>query len=407
MKFSRIFPVRAAVIASTMMAAAAVAQTNTPLRIGVLTDMSSGFSSWSGKGSVNAAQMAVEDFERTAGKLPYKVEILPADHQNKADVGSSLVRKWLDDGVNAVVDVPNSAVLLAVNFLIKNSNSVLLVSGGGHDSITGKECSPNTVHWTFDLGALARNTAANAVERGGNTWYFLTADYAGGLGLEKVATAYATAAGAKILGSSRPPINTVDYSSFLLQAQASKAGVVALAMGGSDFVNAVKQAGEFGLTDGGQQKLMSFTAFISDIHSLGLKAAKGIVATTAYYWDVDDGKRAFAKRFAERNGGAYPSDVQAGVYASVLHYLKATTAAGTRAGPKVVEKMKELPTDDPLFGRGRIRSDGRTIHDMYVIEVKTPAESKGAWDYFKVLKTVPGEKAFRPESPEECSLVKR
>ena len=407
MKFSRISPVCAAVIASTMMAAAAVAQTSTPLRIGVLTDMSSGFSSWSGKGSVNAAQMAVEDFERTAGKLPYKVEILPADHQNKADVGSSLVRKWLDDGVNAVVDVPNSAVLLAVNFLIKNSNSVLLVSGGGHDSITGKECSPNTVHWTFDLGALARNTAATAVERGGNTWYFLTSDYAGGLGLEKVATTYATAAGAKILGSSRSPINTVDYSSFLLQAQASKAGVVALAMGGSDFVNAVKQAGEFGLTDGGQQKLMSFTAFISDIHSLGLKAAKGIVATTAYYWDVDDGKRAFAKRFAERNGGAYPSDVQAGVYASVLHYLKATTAAGTRAGPKVVEKMKELPTDDPLFGRGRIRSDGRTIHDMYVIEVKTPAESKGAWDYFKVLKTVPGEKAFRPESPEECSLVKR
>ena len=394
------------VLGLVLASGAAHSQAPGPLRIGVLTDMSSGFSGWSGKGSVSAAQMAVEDYERNIAKLPFKVEILSADHQNKADVGSSLTRKWLDEGVNAIVDVPNSAVLLAVNFLMKNSNAVFLVSGGGHDSITAKECSPNTVHWTFDLGSLARNTATTVVERGGTTWFFMTADYAGGLGLEKVATEFATAAGAKILGSARSPINTVDYSSFLLQAQGSKARIVALAMGGSDFVNAVKQAGEFGLVDGGQ-KMMSFTGFMSDINSLGLKSAQGIIATTAYYWDMDDGKRAFAKRFAERNGGAYPSDVQAGVYASIQHYLKAVSAAGTRDGPKVVERMKAIPTDDPLFGRGRIRSDGRAIHDMYVVEVKSPKESKGPWDFFKILKTVPAEKAFRPEAPDECPLVKR
>ena len=398
--------VRTVIAAAALTAHAAHSQTPGPVRIGVLTDMASGFSGWSGKGSVAAAQMAVEDYERVVAKLPFRVEILSADHQNKADIGSSLARKWLDEGVNAIVDLPNSAVLLAVNFLVKNSNAVLLVSGGGHDSITGKECSPNTVHWTFDLGSLARSTASTVVERGGNTWYFLTSDFAGGIGLERVATTHATAAGARILGSARPALNTVDYSSFLLQVQASKARIVALAMGGADLVNAVKQAGEFGLVDGGQ-KLMSFTGFMSDIHSLGLKSAQGIISTTAYYWDVDEGKRTFAKRFAERNAGAYPSDVQAGVYAAILHYLKATVAAGTRAGPKVVEKMKELPTDDPLFGRGRIRSDGRKIHDMYVVEVKSPAESRGAWDYFKVLKTIPGEQAFRPEDASECSLVKR
>ena len=406
MKLHRLFQLRSLALSLVLAAGAAHSQAPGPLRIGVLTDMSSGFSGWSGKGSVSAAQMAIEDYERNIAKLPFKVEILSADHQNKADVGSSVARKWLDEGVNAIVDVPNSAVLLAVNFLMKNSNAVFLVSGGGHDSITAKECSPNTVHWTFDLGSLARNTATTVVERGGTTWFFMTADYAGGLGLEKVATEFATAAGAKILGSARSPINTTDYSSFLLQAQGSKARIVALAMGGSDFVNAVKQAGEFGLVDGGQ-KMMSFTAFMSDVNSLGLKSAQGIIATTAYYWDMDDGKRAWAKRFAERNGGAYPSDVQAGVYASIRHYLKAVTAAGTRAGPKVVERMKAMPTDDPLFGHGRIRSDGRAIHDMYVVEVKSPKESKGPWDFFKVLKTVPGEKAFRPEAPDECPLVKR
>lgn len=407
MNRSLLVSLRALAIAAAMTAGAAFAQTNTaPVRIGVLTDMQSGFSTWSGKGSVIAAQMAAEDFERSAGRLPFKIEVVSADHQNKADIGSSVTRKWLDEGISAIVDVPNSAVALAVNFLVRNSNAALLVSGGGHDALTGKDCSPNTVHWTFDLWSLARNTASAAVDRGGDTWYFITADYAGGLGLESVASKFATAAGGRIVGTTRPALNTQDYSSFLLQAQASKAKIVGLAMGGADFVNAVKQAGEFGLTDGGQ-KLVALAVFLNDIHGLGLKAAKGLIFTTAFYWDLDEGKRTFARRFAQRSGGDYPSDVQAGVYASVLHYLKATTAAGTRAGPVVVAKMKEFPTDDPLFGRGTVRIDGRQLHDMYVMEVKRPEESRGAWDYLKVVQKIPAEKAFRPASAEECSLVKR
>jgi branched-chain amino acid transport system substrate-binding protein len=395
-----------ATIAMALAAGAVFAQANAPVRIGVLTDMQSGFSAWSGKGSVIAAQMAAEDYERGVGKLPYRIEVISADHQNKADIGSSLTRKWLDEGVSAIVDVPNSAVALAVNFLVKNSNAALLISGGGGDALTGKDCSPNTVQWTFDLWSLARNTASAAVERGGDTWYFITADYAGGLGLEGVASKFAIAAGGRVVGTTRPALNTQDYSSFLLQAQSSKAKIVALAMGGADFVNAVKQAGEFGLTDGGQ-KLVALAVFINDIHSLGLQAAKGLIFTTAFYWDIDEGKRTFAKRFAIRSGGDYPSDVQAGVYASVLHYLKATTAAGTRSGQQVVAKMKELPTDDPLFGRGTIRADGRQLHDMYVMEVKRPQESRAPWDYLKLVQKIPAEKAFRPASPEECSLVKR
>jgi len=383
-----------------------IAQSNAPVKIGVLTDMQSGFSAWSGKGSVVAAQMAVEDFEKSAGRLPFKIEVISADHQNKADIGSSVTRKWLEEGVSAIVDVPNSSVALAVNFLVRNSNAAFLVSGGGHDSLTGKECSPNTVHWTFDLWSLGRNTASAVVERGGDTWFFITADYAGGLGLEAVASKFALAAGAKVIGSNRPAFNTQDYSSFLLQAQASKAKMVGLAMGGNDFVNAVKQAGEFGITDGGQ-KLVALAIFINDIHSLGLKAARGLIATTAFYWDIDEGKRNFARRFAQRNGGDYPSDVQAGVYASVLHYLKATAAAGTQVGPQVVSKMKEMRTDDPLFGVGTIRADGRHIHDMFVMEVKRPEESKAPWDYLKLVQRIPAEKAFRPASPEECYLVKR
>jgi branched-chain amino acid transport system substrate-binding protein len=381
------------------------AQAQDVVKIGVLTDMASGFSAWSGKGSVVAAQMAADDFQSSAGPLPFKIEIIASDHQNKADVASATARKWLSDGVNAIADVPNSAAALAVNFVLKDSEAVFLVSGGGHDALTGKECSRNTVHWTFDLWSLARNTATAAVARGGDSWYFITADYAGGIGLEKVATDFVTAAGGKVIGRTRPPLGANDYSPFLIQAQASKAKIVGLAMGGADFTNTVKQAGEFGIVDGGQN-LVALAVFINDIHGLGLKAAKGLIFTTAFYWDLDDGKRAFAKRFAERNNGNYPSDVQAGVYASVLHYLKAVKASNTRSGPKVVEKMKEMPTDDPLFGRGSVRIDGRTMHDMYVVEVKRPEESKYPWDYLKVVATIPADKAFRPPS-EECSLVKR
>lgn len=375
------------------------------LRIGVLNDQQSGFSAWSGKGSVTAAQMAVEDYEKAFGKLPYKVEVISADHQNKADVGSSIARKWLDDGVNAIVDVPNSAVALAVNFLVKNSNAALLVSGGGHDNLTSKECSPNTVHWTFDLYSLARNTAATAVSRGGDSWYFVTADYAGGIGLEKVASTFAVSAGGKVVGSTRPALGAQDYSSAILQAQASKAKIIGLAMGGGDFVNFVKQAGEFGLADD-HRKLVALAVFINDIHGLGLKAAQGLIFATPFYWDLDEGKRTFARRYAALSGGNMPSDVQAGVYASILHYLKAVKASNSVNGQTVVAKMKELPTDDPLFGKGVVRADGRKVHDMLVVEVKKPSESKGPWDYLKVLSTIPGDKAFRPPS-DECSLVKR
>ena len=397
--------VTAAVVATTALAASAASAQSGTVKIGVLTDMQSGFSAWSGKGSVLAAQMAAEDFQKTAGPLPFKVEVVSADHQNKADTASAQTKKWLSEGVNAVVDVPNSAAALAVNFALKDSEAAFLVSGGGHDALTAKECSPNTVHWTFDLWSLAKNTTTVAVERGGNTWYFITADYAGGIGLEKVATEFLTAAGGKVVGSTRPALGTTDYSSFLLQAQSSKAKVVGLAMGGADFVNAVKGAGEFGITDGGQ-KLVALAVFITDIHGLGLKAAKGLIFTTAFYWDMDDGKRAWSKRFADRNGGQYPSDVQAGVYSSVMHYLKAVKASGTMSGPKVVAKMKEIPIDDPLFGKGQIRADGRAIHNMYVVEVKKPEESKGPWDYLKVLQTIPPDKAFRPMSTD-CPLVKK
>jgi branched-chain amino acid transport system substrate-binding protein len=397
---------RGAWVAAALAASSSFAQTSDALRIGVLTDMQSGFSAWSGKGSVTAARMGLEDYERVAGKLPYPVEVRFADHQNKPDVASSITRKWLSDGVNAIVDVPNSAVALAVNFLVRNSNAVLLVSGAGHDALTGKDCSPNTVHWTYDLHSLARSTASATIERGGSTWYFITSDYAGGIGLEGVASKLVTASGGRVVGNTRPALNTQDYSSYILQAQASRAKVVGLAMAGADFVNAVKQAGEFGLVDGGQN-LSALVVYLNDINGLGLQAAKGLIFTTAYYWDLDDGKRDFGKRFAERNGGDYPSDVQAGVYASVLHYLKSVRAANDKAGQVVVRKMKELPTDDPLFGHGAVRVDGRHLHDMYVVEVKRPEESRRPWDYLKVLKKVPAQSAFRPASADECGLVKQ
>ena len=391
--------------AAALGASDAAAQTPQRLRIGILNDQQSGFSAWSGKGSVVAAQMAVEDFAQSGGKLPYRVEVIAADHQNKPDVGSSVVRKWLDEGVNAVVDIPNSAVALATNFLVKNTDAVMLVSGGGHDALTAKECSPNLVHWTFDLWSIGKNTAEVAVKRGGDTWFFATSDFAGGHGLEAVASSFAKQAGARVLGNTRQPLGTADYSSAILQAQASKAKVVGIAMGGSDFVNFVKQAGEFGLADE-QRKLVALAVFLTDVHGLGLKAAQGLTFTTSFYWDMDEGKRAFAQRFAKLHNGNYPTDVQAGVYASVLHYLKAVQAAETTKGPAVVSKMKDMPTDDPLFGRGRIRQDGRKIHDMHVMEVKKPAESRGAWDYLKLVGTIPGDQAFRPLS-DDCPLVKR
>ena len=377
------------------------------LRIGVLTDMTSGFSGWSGKGSVTAAQMAAEDYVKANPSFPYRIEVVSGDHQNKADVAATFARRWIDtENVAAVFDLPNSSAALAVNFALRDSKAALIVSGGGHDNLTTKECSPNTVQWTFDLWSLANSTTREAVARGLDQWYFITANFAGGLGLQQVATTFLERAGGKVVGSTLPPLGALDYASFLLQAQNSKARAIGLGMAGNDLMNLVKQAGEFGIAAGGQ-KLVALAIFIQDIHGLGLKAANGLVFTTAFYWDLDDGRRAWSLRFAERNGGDYPSEVHAGVYASALHYFKAVAASGSTDGRTVVAKMKELPTDDPLFGRGVVRADGRKVHDMYVVEVKKPEESTKPWDYLKVLSVTPAERAFRPASAQDCpSLVK-
>ena len=374
-----------------------------PVKIGVLTDMSGIYSDFGGPGSVLAARMAAEDFGGKVGGAP--VEIVAADHQNKADVGSSIARRWFDqDGVEAIADVPTSSVALAVAEIAREKNKVLLVSGAGTSDITGKNCSPNTVHWTYDTWALANSTGGALTKAGYDTWFFITVDYSFGYALERDASDSLTAAGGKILGKVRHPVGTSDFSSFLVQAQASKAKVVAFGNAGADTINGVKQAAEFGLVQGGQ-KLASMLITLSDIHALGLKAAQGLVLTEAFYWDLNDGTRDFGKRFAARNNGVYPNMVHAGVYGAVLHYLKARASAGTDDGKAVVAKMKATKTDDPLFGVGEIRADGRKIHDLYLFEVKAPGESKGTYDLYKLLRTVPAAEAFRPLAGGGCNLA--
>ncbi|WP_374251530.1 ABC transporter substrate-binding protein [Xanthobacter sp.] len=374
-----------------------------PVKIGVLTDMSGIYSDFGGPGSVLAARMAAEDFGGKVGGAP--VEIVAADHQNKADVGSSIARRWFDqDGVEAIADVPTSSVALAVAEIAREKNKVLLVSGAGTSDITGKNCSPNTVHWTYDTWALANSTGGALTKAGYDTWFFITVDYSFGYALERDASDSLTAAGGKILGKVRHPVGTSDFSSFLVQAQASQAKVVAFGNAGADTINGVKQAAEFGLVQGGQ-KLASMLITLSDIHALGLKAAQGLVLTEAFYWDLNDGTRDFGRRFAARNNGVYPNMVHAGVYGAVMHYLKARASAGTDDGKAVVEKMKATKTDDPLFGVGEIRADGRKIHDLYLFEVKAPGESKGTYDLYKLLRTVPAAEAFRPLASGGCNLV--
>jgi branched-chain amino acid transport system substrate-binding protein len=374
------------------------------VKIGVLSDMSSLYSDIGGPGSVVAARMAVEDFG--AAKKGMKVEIVSADHQNKPDVGSAIARQWYDsDKVDAIFDVPNSGVALAVNQLTRDKNKAFINSGAASSDLTGKACSPNTVHWTYDTWMLANGTGGAIVKQGGDTWFFLTSDYAFGHALERDTEAVVLKNGGKVLGKVRHPINTQDFSSFLLQAQASKAKIIGLANAGGDTTNSIKQASEFGIVKGGQN-LAGLLVFISDIHGLGLNTAQGLIFTETFYWDLNDQTRAFAKRFAAQNGGKYPTMVQAGVYAGMLHYLKAVEAAKTDDGAKVVAKMKELPTDDPLFGKGRIRADGRKIHPAYLVEVKKPSESKGPYDYYKIRATIPADQAFRPEKDGGCSLIK-
>jgi branched-chain amino acid transport system substrate-binding protein len=374
------------------------------IKIGVLNDMSSLYADIAGPGSVVAARMAVEDFG--ASKKAMKVEIISADHQNKPDVGSSIARQWYDvDKVDAIFDVPTSSVALAINEVTKQKGKAFIVSGAASSDLTGKACSPNTVHWTYDTWMLANGTGSAVVKTGGDSWYFITADYAFGHALERDTEAVVLKSGGKVLGKVRHPLNAQDFSSFLLQAQASKAKVIGLANAGGDTTNAIKQAAEFGIVKGGQN-LAGMLVFISDVHGLGLDKAQGLIFTESWYWDLNDASRAWTKRFVTLNNGKYPTMVHAGVYAGVLHYLKAIEAAKTDDGTKVIAKMKELPTDDPLFGKGRVRQDGRKVHQAYLVEVKKPAESKGPYDYYKIRATIPADQAFRPEKEGGCSLVK-
>jgi branched-chain amino acid transport system substrate-binding protein len=376
------------------------------VRIGVLNDISGIFQDTNGMGSVEAARMAAEDFNGGSRKI--KVEIVYADHQNKADVGSAIVRKWLDvDGVDAVVDVPNSAVGLTINSLLRNSRMTFLASSTASSDLTGKACSPNTIQWVNDAWATGNTTAAAMMARGGTDWYFITVNYALGQGIEAEATHYIENHGGKVLGSSKHPLGTSDFASFLLQAQSSKAKVIGLANAGGDTINAVKQAAEFGIQQSGQS-LVAFLLFINDVHGMGLKVAQGLQLLEAFYWDRDDDTRAFAKRFAARPGmnGKMPSGNQAGVYASTLSYLNAVDATGSDNAKEVVPQMKKFKGKDKLFGDIAIRQDGRVIHPMYLFEVKKPEESKYPYDYYNLISTIPAEQAFRPIADGGCSLVK-
>ena len=392
-------------LGTALSSGAAQAQyTDGVIKIGVLNDMSGVYADVSGPGAIAAAKMAVEDFG--AEKKGMKVEIVGADHQNKPDIGSNIARTWYDvEKVDVVVDVPTSSVALAINQIAKDKNKVFIGSGPATSDLTGPQCSPNFVHWTYDTWALANGTGKAVVQTGGDTWYFLTADYAFGHALERDTAAVVEKNGGKIIGKVRHPFPGTDFSSFLLQAQASKAKVIGLANAGGDTINSIKQAAEFGITKSGQN-LAGLLVFITDIHSLGLETAQGLIFTGAFYWDRNDASRAFAKRFAPQFKGNMPTMVQAGVYAGVLHYLKAVEALKSDAdGKAVVAKMKELETDDPLFGKGSIRADGRKIHDMFLFEVKKPSESKGPWDYLKVRATIPAAEAFRPLKEGGCPLV--
>ena len=385
-------------------AAAVPAHAQEPVRIGVLNDQSSVYADFQGRGSVLAARMAVEDYGgKAAGR---KVEVVFADHLNKPDVGSVIARKWLDeDGVSLVIDLPNSAVALAVNEIVRQKNKVLIGSGAGTSELTGSKCSPNTVHWTYDTWAYGHSLARAVVARGGKSWFFITADYAFGHDLERQATDQLLKDGGKVLGGVRTPLGTPDFSSFLLSAQASGAQVVALAVAGGDLTNSMKQAAEFGLP--AKQSIVALILTLNNVPALGLKASQGVLTVNPFYWDMNEGTRAWSQRFRKRaHNGAMPNDMQAGVYAGVLHFLKAVDKVGGAAdGKAVVAAMKALPTDDPLFGKGRIREDGRKLHPMYLLQVKSPEESKGDWDYYKVISIIPAEQAFRPVSEGNCPLV--
>ena len=392
-----------ALATAAALASAAQAEDIT-VKLGVLNDMSSLYADIGGQGSVLAAKMAIADFDPAAHGM--KVELISADHLNKPDVGANIARQWIDvDHVDAILDVPTSSVALAVNEVVREKNKVFLVSGAAISDLTGTKCSPNTVHWTYDTWMLAHGTAGALVKTGGDTWFFLTSDYAFGHALERDATAVVVANGGRVLGAVAHPLNTQDFSSFLLQAQASKAKIIGLANAGGDTDNAIKQGAEFGIAAGGQQ-FAGLLVFITDVQSLGLKTAQGLVLTETFYWDMNDATRAWTKRWQVERPGKFPAMTVAGVYASTLHYLKAVAALkSANDGKAVVAKMKDMPTDDPLFGKGYIRADGRKIHPAYLFEVKKPEESKYPGDDYKLRATIPAEEAFRPIKDDNCPMV--
>jgi branched-chain amino acid transport system substrate-binding protein len=377
------------------------------VKVGSLGDQSGLYQDIGGPGSTVAAQMAIED--SGLKEKGWKIELISADHQNKPDVAVNIGKQWIDvEKVDVFVDLAASNVGLAIANLAKEKNVINLNSGSGSSDLTGAQCNPNSIHWAYDTYMLANGTGKAVVKSGGDSWFFITADYAFGMALERDTTAAVTSAGGKILGGVKHPLNTADFSSFLLQAQASKAKIIGLANAGGDTTNTLKQAAEFGITKGGQ-KLAGMLLFITDINAMGLETAQGLNFTESFYWDMNDGTRAFTKRFMERHKKSPPTMVQAGVYSSLIHYFKALEALGGNPhdGAKVVAKMKEMPTDDPLFGKGSVRADGRKIHPAYLFEVKKPSESKGPWDFYKLVTTIPAEEAFIPLEKSACPMVKK
>jgi branched-chain amino acid transport system substrate-binding protein len=393
-------------VLAVMLACGAASAQQVNVKIGVLSDMSSLYSDVGGPGSTAAAKLAIADFTKANPNV--KVELVSGDHQNKPDIGSQMANQWFDvQKVDMIVDVPNSGVALAVSQVAAQKNKAFLVSGAAASDLTGPKCNANTIHWTYDTWMLANGTGKAIVKTGGNTWFFLTADYAFGHALERDTTAAVVAAGGKVLGGVRHPLNTNDFSSFLLQAQASKAKIIGLANAGGDTINAIKQGAEFGIVKGGQ-KFAGLLVFASDVNALGLQTAQGLTLTETWYWDMNDANRAWTKRWqAERNApGKFPTMVQAGVYSAVTHYLKAVAALKSAAdGKAVVAEMKKLPTDDPLFGKGTVRADGRKLHPAYLFEVKAPGDSKYPGDFYKLLATIPADEAFRPLKEGNCPLA--
>jgi len=376
------------------------------IRIGVLNDMSGPYADVSGKGSVTAAQMAAEDFAKEAGPGAPKVEILPGDHQNKADIGANLARSWVDrDDVIAVVDVPNSAVALAVNQVMREKDRAFLASSSATSDLTGPQCAPTTVQWTFDTWALANGTARAVFQQGGHRWFFIGSDYALGAALVRDASAVVKAEGGTVVGDVRAPLGVTDLSSYLLQAQSSGADVIATANGGDDVVNTLKQAREFGIGRDGRQRLVGLLVFLTDVKGMGLETARGLLLTEAFYWDLNDATRAWSRRFAARSGGKMPTMNHAGVYSETLAFLRAIVAVGSTSGQAVVTRMKAAQVDDPLFGPTTIRPDGRAVHAMYLFRVKAPAQSKGPYDLYDLVATIPAGQAFRPMADGKCPLV--